>query len=105
MCPVPLRISSPLNRQAVAFGKKKFRNDVPHTCIFFIQVHKKLGNTHLALMNFSWAMDLDPKGINNQIKEAIDKRYVTEEDDSLVHFNEPGELQNYLKPKFTQKDH
>ena len=26
-------------------------------------------------------MDLDPKGANNQIKEAIDKRYVTEEDD------------------------
>ncbi len=23
-------------------------------------------------MNFSWAMDLDPKGANNQIKEAID---------------------------------
>ena len=32
-------------------------------------------------MNFSWAMDLDPKGANNQIKEAIDKRYVTDEDD------------------------
>lgn len=45
------------------------------------QVHKKLGQTHLALMNFSWAMDLDPKGANNQIKEAIDKRYVTDEDD------------------------
>lgn len=49
--------------------------------LFHIQVHKKLGNTHLALMNFSWAMDLDPKGANNQIKEAIDKRYVNEEDD------------------------
>ena len=41
-------------------------------------------------------MDLDPKGINNQIKEAIDKRYVTEEDDSLVHFNETGKLQIIL---------
>ena len=39
-------------------------------------------------------MDLDPKGINNQIKEAIDKRYVTEEDDSLVHFNETGNVAN-----------
>lgn len=36
------------------------------------QVHKKLGNTHLALMHFSWATDLDPKGANSQIKEAID---------------------------------
>ena len=53
-------------------------------------MHKKLGNTHLALMNFSWAMDLDPKGINNQIKEAIDKRYVTEDDESLARLNETG---------------
>lgn len=36
-----------------------------------VQVHKKLGNTHLALMYFSWATDLDPKGVNSQIKEAI----------------------------------
>lgn len=36
------------------------------------KVHKKLGNTHLALMHFSWATDLDPKGANSQIKEAID---------------------------------
>lgn len=35
------------------------------------KVHKKLGNTHLALMYFSWATDLDPKGVNSQIKEAI----------------------------------
>lgn len=34
-------------------------------------MHKKLGNTHLALMYFSWATDLDPKGVNSQIKEAI----------------------------------
>ena len=25
------------------------------------QVHTKLNNTHLALMHYSWAMDLDPK--------------------------------------------
>lgn len=35
-------------------------------------------------MNFSWAMELDPKGINNQIKEAIDKRYATDEDESQI---------------------
>lgn len=62
-----------------------------------MQVHKKLGNTHLALMNFSWAMDLDPKGVNNQIKEAIDKRYATEEDDTLARLTEASEL-----PFFTQ---
>ena len=35
-------------------------------------------------MNFSWAMDLDPKGANNHIKEAIDKRYVTDDDDPAL---------------------
>ena len=24
-------------------------------------------------MNFSWAMDLDPKGANSQIKDALDR--------------------------------
>ena len=36
------------------------------------KIHKKLGNVDLALMNFSWATDLDPKGANNQIKDAFD---------------------------------
>ncbi|CAL1589169.1 unnamed protein product [Knipowitschia caucasica] len=50
--------------------------------VYFLigKVYKKLGHTHLALMNFSWAMDLDPKGANNQIKEAIDKRYLPDDD-------------------------
>ncbi|XP_014674932.1 PREDICTED: cell division cycle protein 27 homolog [Priapulus caudatus] len=57
--------------------------------VYFLigKVHKKLGNTHLALMNFSWAMDLDPKGANNQIKEAIDKRYVNDDDEPSVGFD------------------
>ena len=44
-------------------------------------------------MNFSWAMDLDPKGANNQIKEAIDKRYVTDEDAAIM---DPGEVFTYV---------
>ena len=42
--------------------------------VFFLigKVHSKLGNTHLALMHISWAMDLDPKGANSQIKDALD---------------------------------
>lgn len=54
--------------------------------VYFLsgKVHKKLGNTHLALMNFSWAMDLDPKGANNQIKESIDRRYTHDEEDIVA---------------------
>ncbi|KAL4222093.1 anaphase-promoting complex subunit cdc27 [Mactra antiquata] len=58
--------------------------------IYFLlgRVHKKLGNTDLALTNFSWAMDLDPKGVNNQIKESIEKRFNMEDDDALVRLSE-----------------
>lgn len=36
------------------------------------KIHKKLGNVDSALMHFSWASDLDPKGANNQIKDVFD---------------------------------
>lgn len=51
--------------------------------VYFLigKVHKKLGNTHLTLMNFSWATDLDPRGANNQIKGAIDKQYTNDEEE------------------------
>lgn len=58
--------------------------------VYFYQVHKKLGQTHLALMNFSWAMDLDPKGANNQFKEAIDpaiNRFPSDDDDDTTNNN------------------
>jgi len=37
-------------------------------------------------MNFSWAMDLDPKGASNQIKELIDRHYGNE-DEIMIHSN------------------
>lgn len=46
-----------------------------------------MGDTHLALMNFSWAMDLDPKGANNQIKEVIDKQYANDDEEVIVHLD------------------
>lgn len=51
---------------------EKLKLLVPKESILYFmigKVHKKLGNTHLALMNFSWATDLDPKGANNLHKE------------------------------------
>lgn len=35
-------------------------------------------------MYMSWAMDLDPKGVNNQLKESIDKRYVIDSDSTFA---------------------
>lgn len=67
--------------------------------VYFLlgKVHKKLGNTHLALTNFSWAMDLDPKGTNNHIKETINKRYLTEEDDANILLNDGNEAHDPLE--------
>lgn len=53
-------------------------------CCCSPQIHKIRGETHLALMNFSWAMDLDPKGASNQIKELIDRHYGND-DEIMIH--------------------
>lgn len=36
------------------------------------KVHKQLGNTHLAQMNFSWASELDPKGASAHNQDVLD---------------------------------
>ncbi|XP_037085740.1 cell division cycle protein 27 homolog [Pollicipes pollicipes] len=54
---------------------QQLKQMVPNeSLVFFLtgKVHEKLGQAHLARMHFSWAMDLDPKGANNQLKEAIE---------------------------------
>ncbi|GFT11332.1 cell division cycle protein 27 homolog [Trichonephila clavipes] len=61
--------------------------------VYFLigKVHKKLGNTHLTLMNFSWATDLDPRGANNQIKGAIDKQYTNDEEEAAANNDQAGD--------------
>ncbi|XP_045168384.2 cell division cycle protein 27 homolog [Mercenaria mercenaria] len=89
------------HRATILFAKQKHKEALDEleelkriipkeSLIYFLlgKVHKKLGNTDLALMNFSWAMDLDPKGLNNQIKESIEKRFNIEDDDSLARLSE-----------------
>ena len=46
----------------------------------------------------SWAMDLDPKGVNNQLKESIDKRYVVDSDSTFAR-----ELETINTCKFKKK--
>ncbi|KAI1884132.1 hypothetical protein AGOR_G00223300 [Albula goreensis] len=85
------------HRASILFANEKYKaalreleelkQIVPkESLVYFLigKVYKKLGLTHLALMNFSWAMDLDPKGVNNQIKEAIDKRYLPEDEEPVT---------------------
>ncbi|XP_063045080.1 cell division cycle protein 27 homolog [Engraulis encrasicolus] len=85
------------HRASILFASEKYKaalqeleelkQIVPkESLVYFLigKVYKKLGQTHLALMNFSWAMDLDPKGANNQIKEAIDKRYLPDDEEPVT---------------------
>lgn len=54
---------------------EKLKQIVPkESVVYYIvgKIHKKLGNVNLALMNFSWATDLDPKGTNNQVRDAFE---------------------------------
>lgn len=41
------------------------------------RIHKKMGNMAAALMHFNWATDLDPRGANNQIKDAFEANFCT----------------------------
>ncbi|KAG7492345.1 hypothetical protein MATL_G00013740 [Megalops atlanticus] len=92
------------HRASILFANEKYKaalqeleelkQIVPkESLVYFLigKVYKKLGQTHLALMNFSWAMDLDPKGANNQIKEAIDKRYLPDDEEPVTPDDYPYE--------------
>lgn len=65
-----------LGRHAEALKElEELKEIVPkESLVYYLigKVHKKLGNVDLALMHFSWATDLDPKGASSQIKEAFD---------------------------------
>eukprot|EP00079_Xenopus_tropicalis_P039498 XP_017953269.1 PREDICTED: cell division cycle protein 27 homolog isoform X2 [Xenopus tropicalis] len=96
------------HRASILFANEKYKlalqeleelkQIVPkESLVYFLigKVYKKLGQTHLALMNFSWAMDLDPKGANNQIKEAIDKRYLPDDEEAVTQEEQISECYPY----------
>ncbi|XP_015678739.1 cell division cycle protein 27 homolog [Protobothrops mucrosquamatus] len=96
------------HRASVLFANEKYnyalqeleelKQIVPkESLVYFLigKVYKKLGQTHLALMNFSWAMDLDPKGANNQIKEAIDKQYLPDDEEPVTQKQQISECCPY----------
>lgn len=107
------------HRASILFAKEKYKaalqeleelkQIVPkESLVYFLigKVYKKLGQTHLALMNFSWAMDLDPKGANNQIKEAIDKRYLPDDEEPLTQDSlyESAEVEESQESSMTDAD-
>ncbi|XP_075440649.1 cell division cycle protein 27 homolog isoform X2 [Ascaphus truei] len=96
------------HRASILFANEKYKSALQEleelkqivpkeSLVYFLigKVYKKLGQTHLALMNFSWAMDLDPKGANNQIKEAIDKRYLPDDEEPITQEEQISECYPY----------
>ncbi|XP_044152694.1 cell division cycle protein 27 homolog isoform X2 [Bufo gargarizans] len=96
------------HRASILFANEKYKSALQEleelkqivpkeSLVYFLigKVYKKLGQTHLALMNFSWAMDLDPKGANNQIKEAIDKRYLPDDEEAVTQEEQISECYPY----------
>ena len=51
------------------------------------QAYQVLGEHHLAMMNFSWALDLDPKGTNNHIKEAVERQQGSDDQGGFTRRN------------------
>lgn len=47
--------------------------DEAHVFFLLGRVNRKLGNTHMALLNFSWATEIDPRGEQNQSALTTDK--------------------------------
>ncbi|KAI3410076.1 TPR [Globodera pallida] len=47
--------------------------DEAHVFFLLGRVNRKLGNTHLALLNFSWATEIDPRGEQNNSALTQDK--------------------------------
>ncbi|XP_035262161.1 cell division cycle protein 27 homolog [Anguilla anguilla] len=108
------------HRASILFANEKYKaalqeleelkQIVPkESLVYFLigKVYKKLGQTHLALMNFSWAMDLDPKGANNQIKEAIDKRYLPDDEEPVtpdVYHYDSAEAEESQESSMTDAD-
>merc|ERR1719481_1432850 len=76
--------------------------------VYFLmgKVHNKLNNTHLALMHFSWAMDLDPKGANSQVKDALDPALnrAGQELGLSVEEEQPGGAER-VEPMVAEPDH
>jgi len=72
------RILLDLNKPQDAIDElKELKKLVPkdsNIYYLFGKAYQQLGELHLAQMNFSWAMSLEPQGANNLIKEAMNQQ-------------------------------
>lgn len=72
--------------EEAAHELRELKEIVPkESLVYFLlgKVYKKLKQNHLAVICFSWALDLDPKGANNQIKEAINRQHLMNDDNDV----------------------
>lgn len=71
-CSANLREQVSLQHRAVSRGLEELtqlKQIVPKNFIVYFfdwEGHSKLGHTHLALMNYSWSVDFDPKELTDK---------------------------------------
>jgi anaphase-promoting complex subunit 3 len=65
---------------------KSLSPDEAHVFFLLGRVHRKLGNNHMALLNFSWATEIDPRGEQNT--SALSADHVTYDDDPIEYSSE-----------------
>lgn len=87
---------------------QKLKELVPkESIVYYIigKIHKKLGNVDLALMHFSWATELDPKGTNTQIKDALEPNMMASSSSAPVNVsaNDNNES-NEQQPEISLED-
>jgi anaphase-promoting complex subunit 3 len=58
--------------------------DEAHVFFLLGRVHRKLDNPHLAMLNFSWATEIDPRGEQNNQSTVSEGPY----DDDAADFND-----------------
>jgi len=59
--------------------------------LFCLQAYQQLDEPHLAQMNFSWALSLDPLGTNTMIKEAMNQQRFASLDKTTIDDGEEEE--------------
>jgi anaphase-promoting complex subunit 3 len=68
--------------------------DEAHVFFLLGRVHRKLDNSHLAMLNFSWATEIDPRGEQNNQSTVSEGPY----DDDAADFNDSDRRNNSMGP-------
>ena len=81
----------------------KLQYELPFFLLY--QAYQQLDEPHLAQMNFSWALSLDPQGTNSMIKEAMNQQRFTSLENSTIDEDEEFTMDNEEDRDFDNSEH